>query len=247
MSKKDTMISILQLQSARARGEKVSEFTSARTHAEFYINHIIDALNSGVPYSEAVSFLSINAGCGRHVAYDVLGKVLRKAGYIRPEDTAKPSTQVTLREKTKAPVDKKFVEPVIHVAEKPKPAIKPSPVPIPVPSAGVFSDATEYKKGTAIPMLDSAHARTPESPPQNKTSKHKWVDGVFAGENDQVTEEDKEFALRSEKFLKAFPLEKEIARINKMQDEARARGETIPDNNGESIGTFNVVDGGGLK
>ena len=86
MSKKDVLISILQIESARARGEKVSEVTSARVHAEHYLADIIEALNSGVPYARSISFLSVEARCSRQTAYLVLRKVLLKANYVRPKE-----------------------------------------------------------------------------------------------------------------------------------------------------------------
>lgn len=127
-----TLAAMLQLQAARTRGEKVSEFTSARTHAEFFLNQFIDALNSGVSYSETVSCLSVSAECSRHTAYDILGKVLRKAGYIRPEE-------VVQRTELK-PIE--LIEPVIPVAEKPKPIQKTKPVP--VPPIAEISDPAKY-------------------------------------------------------------------------------------------------------
>ena len=142
MIKKDTMVSILQLESARARGEKVSEYTSARVYAECYLIDIIEALDSGVPYINSIAFLSANARCDRQTAYVVLGKVLHKANYIRPKGVAQRAELKPIE--IIAPViEKKLVDPVIPIAEKTKPVIKETK-PVSIPPAVKISDSAKY-------------------------------------------------------------------------------------------------------
>lgn len=132
-----TLVAMLQLQAAWSRGEKVSEFTSARTHAEFFLNQFIDALNSGVSYSETVSCLAVGARCSRHTASDILGKTLRKAGYIKPEEVVQHAEP--------RPIE--IIEPVIPIAKKAKPKpIKPikETKPVSILPIAEITDSAKY-------------------------------------------------------------------------------------------------------
>ena len=218
MIKKDTMVSILKLESARYRGEKVSEYTSARVYAECYLADIIEALDSGVPYINAIAFLSANAKCGRQTAYVVLGKVLHKLNYIRPKDIAPV-------------IEKKLVDPVIPIAEKPKPIKETKPISIP-PIAEITAPAKYIETGVELDgktpgKWDSLRGNMVIGPGRFMGEEHRWASPeTLQKEKDDLAylrkmsaEEDRRREERKKaKVLKALQQETQIQSDKEQQN-----------------------------
>ncbi len=144
----DRAVAMMQLEAAKARGEKVSEITAARITAEFFLEYLIEALNGGLSRSAAIGILSVRAGVSRATAGDVLWRVLKKAKYVVPESSQAP---VTPKAEEIPPSRSAGKVSKVNSSSKPEPVSKTSGSFEPVPKGRLPTAETKISAPAELP------------------------------------------------------------------------------------------------